>query len=84
MALKHRITINVTDPHGKTRYGPKRGGRKAAGETGQIPVRGFHAGVSAETGTDGQVGGCQRSQGGAERDEDFIWQQPNGKDLEKQ
>lgn len=34
--------------HGSTwqdRYSPQKGGRKAACEAGQIPVRGFHAGI---------------------------------------
>lgn len=62
MALKHRITINVTDPHGKT-------GTVLKGADARLPARlarflfgGYTQVYLLKPGQTVEFGGCQRSQ----------------------
>ena len=52
MALKHKITINVTDAKGRHTTVLRGAKRRIPERIGEIPVRGFYAGLSSGTGAD--------------------------------
>lgn len=55
MALKHRITINVSDPDRKKLH-PQRGAAAPACEDREVPLRRVHPGVSSDSGADPGAG----------------------------
>ena len=52
MALKHKITINVTDARGRHTTVLRGAKKKHTGKISEIPVRGFYTGLSSGTGAD--------------------------------
>ena len=50
MALKHKITINVTDARGRHTTVLRGAKKKHTGKISEIPVRGFYTGLSLAPG----------------------------------
>ena len=63
MAMKHKITINVSDPNGKKANVLRAADMRLPSRIARFLFDDFYTGVSACSRTDSGVRGCKRNQG---------------------